>query len=357
MLGSSTSRARTVAAIGMAAAALTLSACSSGGSADASGESNAAGTGPSIVASTTIWGDITSQIVACAGEGQVTTLMPVGADPHDYSPASNDIAQMVNADLVVVNGLNLEEGLESAIDSAQSDGANVFAVAPELDPIPFAGEAHSDEETATTGEAATPAAETPAAESPAGEAAEGAAAEEEDHSGDDPHVWLDMTRAATGATLIGEQLATATGNTKFAECGTQVADDITATNTEVAALLESVPADQRVLITDHDAFGYFSKAYGYEVVGVVIPGGSTLGEPSSTELAALAATIQAEGVPAIFANTATSTKLTDALASEAGNVEVVPLYVGSVGEPGTPAATYQGMMRVNAERISTALKG
>ena len=315
-------------AIGMTAAALTMTACSSGGSA---GEASQSDAGPNIVASTTIWGDITSQIVACAGEGQVTTLMPVGADPHDYSPASNDIAQMVNADLVVVNGLDLEEGLESAIESAQADGANVFAVAPELDPIPFAGEAHSDEESA--------------------------GATEETHSGDDPHVWLDMSRAATGATLIGEQLASATGNSKFAECGVEVADDITATNAEVTALLETVPADQRVLVTDHDAFGYFSKAYGYEVVGVVIPGGSTLGEPSSTELAALAATIQAEGVPAIFANTATGTKLTEALAAEAGNVEVVPLYVGSVGEAGTPAATYQGMMRVNAERISTALKG
>ena len=188
--------------------------------------------------------------------------------------------------------------------------------------------------------------------------AEGEAPSEgEEHSGDDPHVWLDMTRAATGATLIGEQLTAATGNAAYTECGTQVADDITATNAEVVALLDTVPADQRVLVTDHDAFGYFSTAYGYEVVGVVIPGGSTLGEPSSAELSALAATIQAEGVPAIFANTANTTQLTEALAGEAGNVQVVPLYVGSIGDPGTQAATYQGMMRVNAERIASALKG
>lgn len=338
-----TIRSKTALAIGLASAALALSACSTGGSA---GEAGGTEGGPSIVASTTIWGDITSQIVACAGEGEVTTLMPVGADPHDYSPASNDIAQMVNADLVVVNGLDLEEGLESAVESAEADGANVFAVAPQLDPMAFEGDAHSDE-----GEADA------AAEGEATEGAEDTHSEGEAHSGDDPHVWLDMTRAAAGASLIGEQLATATGNSAFAECGTEVADDITATNAEVTALLESVPADQRVLVTDHDAFGYFSKAYGYEVVGVVIPGGSTLGEPSSNELAALAATIQAEGVPAIFANTASTTELSEALAAEAGNVQVVPLYVGSIGDAGTPAATYQGMMRVNAERISSALKG
>ena len=345
---SATIRSKTALAIGLAAAALTFSACSAGGSASEAEGSNA---GPNIVASTTIWGDITSQIVACAGEGQVTTLMPVGADPHDYSPASDDIAEMVNADLVVINGLDLEEGLESAVESAQADGANVFAVAPELEPIPFADEAHNDE---PEGETAAGAAE----EAPGEPEAEGEAhSEGDEHSGDDPHVWLDMTRAATGATLIGEQLTAATGNAAFTECGTQVADDITATNAEVVALLDSVPADQRVLVTDHDAFGYFSKAYGYEVVGVVIPGGSTLGEPSSAELSALAATIQAEGVPAIFANTSNPSQLTDALAGEAGNVQVVPLYVGSIGDPGTPAASYQGMMRVNAERISSALKG
>lgn len=327
-------RSATALAVGVAVAGLALSACSS----DSAGNDSTA-SGPSIVASTTIWGDITSQIVACAGQGTVTTLMPVGADPHDYSPASDDIAAMVNADLVVINGLDLEEGLESAVESAQADGANVFAVAPQLDPIPFAAESHSDEAAAETPESAETQGE--------GEA----------HSGDDPHVWLDMTRAATGATLIGEQLTAATGNAAFTECGAEVAEDITATNAEVSALLDTVPAGSRVLVTDHDAFGYFSKAYGYEVVGVVIPGGSTLGEPSSTELAALAATIQAEGVPAIFANTANPTALTDALAAEAGNVQVVPLYVGSVGDPGTPAATYQGMMRVNAERISAALKG
>lgn len=329
---------------GVAISALTLSACAAGGEATG-GETSA---GPNVVATTTIWGDITSQIVACAGEGTVTTLMPVGADPHDFSPSSQDVATMVGADLVVANGLELEEGLEASLESAQQDGATVFAVAPELDPIPFGeGEGHSEDEAA--------AGEPTASESKAeGEAhAEG----EEAHGSDDPHVWLDMSRAATGATLIGQQLATQTGNDAFATCGEEVAEDIAATNAEVTALLESVPADRRVMVTDHEAFGYFSKAYGYEVVGVVIPGGSTLGEPSSTDLAQLAATIQAEGVPVIFSNTSSPSTLVDALAGEAGNVAVVPLYEGSVGEPGSPAATYQGMMRVNAERIANALKG
>ena len=90
-----------------------------------------------MVATTTIWGDLTRQIVECAGAGEVTTLMPVGTDPHDYSPSSQDVASMVSADLVIANGLGLEEGLAQSIESAKSDGATVFEVAPQLDPLPF----------------------------------------------------------------------------------------------------------------------------------------------------------------------------------------------------------------------------
>lgn len=328
----------------IALSALTLSAC---GSTTSTNDTSAEG--PDVVASTTIWGDITNQIVECAGSGQVTTLIPVGADPHDYSPSSDAVAQMVNADLVVVNGLDLEEGLEGALDSAAQDGANVYAVAPELDPQPFTGaDTHSEEDGTHSEEGGK-------AEDEEHSDEEGHS-EGDSHSGDDPHVWLDMSRAATGAELIGQQLANATGNNAFATCGEQTAADIANTNEEVTALLDGVPADRRVLVTDHDAFEYFATAYGYEIAGVVIPGGSTLGDASSTELATLAATIESEGVPAIFANTSNPTTLTDALAGEVGNVKVVPLYVGSLGEPGTPAATYQGMMLSNAKSISEALK-
>jgi zinc/manganese transport system substrate-binding protein len=349
-----TVRLRTTLFGGLAVTALALSACGGTSATETSSETG------SVVASTTIWGDIASQIVECAGTGEVTTLIPVGADPHEFSPSSDAVAQMVNADLVVVNGLELEEGLESALESAEQDGANVYAVAPNLDPMPFgeAAHSHSDEGTEATDEAAKSEEEEHShsgeEHSHSGEE-HSHSGEEHSHSGDDPHVWLDMTRAASGAALIGQQLTEATGNEAFTTCGEEVAADIEATNAEVTALLESVPADKRILVTDHDAFGYFGTAYGYEIAGVVIPGGSTLGDPSSAELAELAATIKAEGVPAIFANVATPSTLTDALASEVGNVIVVPLFVGSVGEPGTPEASFQGMMLANAQRISDAL--
>jgi zinc/manganese transport system substrate-binding protein len=111
-----------------------------------------------------------------------------------------------------------------------------------------------------------------------------------------------------------------------------------------------------VMVTDHDAFGYLADAYDFEVAGVVIPGGSTLAEPSSAELAELVETIQAEGVPAIFSNTADSSALVDAVAAEAGTqVEVVELFVGSLGPDGSGADTYTGMVTTNAQLIADAL--
>jgi zinc/manganese transport system substrate-binding protein len=244
--------------------------------------------------------------------------MPVGADPHDYSPSSADVAAMVNATLVITNGLALEEGLTSALATAKEDGATVVEVGAALDPQPLAGTTDSP----------------------------------------DPHVWMDVSRMAKAATLIGDELAAVTGDSEYAACGTTVAATLTETDREVRAILDTVPESSRILITDHEAFGYFSTAYGFTVAGVVIPGGSTLAQPSSSELASLADTVRTTGVKAIFANTANPTALIDAVAQEVGTkVTVVELYVGSLGAANSEADTYQTMMLTNAHRIAEALAG
>jgi zinc/manganese transport system substrate-binding protein len=285
--------------------------------------------GVSVVATTTMLGDVVAQVTACAG-GSTTTLMPVGADPHDFSPSSEQVASIVAADLVVANGLGLEEGLADAIESAEVDGATVLEVAELVDPIEFGGHGHDDEEHSG----------------------------EEEHGDLDPHFWHDAMRMATAAQLVGDELAAATGDDTFSECGQQVADDLRGTDAEVREILSRLDDDQRVLVTDHDALGYFAEAYDFEVAGVVIPGGATLAEPSSQELADLVQVITQEEVPAIFSNTAAPSDLTDAVAAEAGaTVEVVELYVGSLGPQGSGAQTYAGMMLANAQRIADALGG
>ncbi len=323
----------------LAGAALLLTACG-GSTNDAAAPSDGP---PTIVATTTVLGSLAGEIAECAG-GSVTTVMPIGADPHDFSASSSDVATMVGADVVIANGLGLEEGLQDALASAAEDGARVIEIAPLLDPIEFGGHGHSDEGEGHSDE---------------GEAAEGDDHGHEDEHADgslDPHVWFDMNRMADAAVIIGDALAES-GGSAYADCGAQVADEIRTAEGEVRALLESVPEDRRILVTDHDALGYLADKYGYEVAGVVIPGGGTLAEPSSAELSALVEVIRAEGVPAIFANTADSSALSDAVAAEAGgSVQVVELYVGSLGGPDSGADTYVAMMLLNAQRIADALR-
>lgn len=310
-----------------AAAALTLSACSTDSTDGADNTGNNAGPGDiSLVVTTTPLGSVTSQIAACAG-GASTTLMPAGADPHDFSASSSQVADMVKADLVIANGLGLEGGLDASLDQVEEDGTEVFHVAEKIDPLPF------------------------------GEDEPGHADEDEHGHGDlDPHFWLDAARMADAAGQIGDKVAEQTGDASWSECGAEVAGELTALDAELREALAVVPGDRRALITDHDSFGYFNDAYGFRSVGVVVPGGSTEAQPSSQDLARLAGVIEEEGVPAIFSNSAVNPGLVDALAAEVGEeVKVVPLHVGSVGPEGSPAADYQGMMRENARLIVDAL--
>jgi zinc/manganese transport system substrate-binding protein len=291
-----------------------------------------------VVATTTVLGDVVGEVVKCAG-GTTRSIMPVGADPHDFSASSADVTAMVKADLVVANGLDLEEGLEDTLASAKKDGARVFEVAPKLDPLPFGD--HDGE-----------AGHSPEAE-PSGEAGH------HEHGSQDPHVWLDAARMATAARLVATELGRITKDPQtFERCGNATAEQLTSLDAEIRRTLETVPAERRVLITDHEAFGYFAKAYGYQVAGVVIPGGSTLATPSSAEIAALVGVIREKRVSVVFSNAALSTTLVDTVAKEAGTqVKVVQLFVESLGRPGSGAETYQGMMRTNATRIADALKG
>src|SRR5690606_37328543 len=121
---------------------------------------------------------------------------------------------------------------------------------------------------------------------------------------------------------------------------TAVGTDLESLHREIAEELAAVPADRRKLVTNHDALGYFADRYEFEVVGTVIPGGSTMAEPSASDLAELADLLRREGIAAVFADTASSTRLAETLAAEVGEkVEGHPLYTGSLGPEGSGAET------------------
>lgn len=295
--------------------ALAVSACGGG---DDSGQGDTL----EVIATTTILGDIAAHVVGDAGT--VTTLLPVGTDPHDYQASAQQAAAIATADLVIANGLGLEEGLSDLLDSAAADGANIIEIAPLVDPIPFG---------AGVGDETAP-----------------------DHGSSDPHFWFDPLRDATAAHLIAAELTAVDPSVAWTERATAFADELAAADTRIAGILSAVPAANRRLVTNHDAFGYLAQRYSFEVIGAVIPGGSTLAEPSSAELTALVDRIKTEAVTAIFAESTEPSVLADALAAEAGEtVNVVELYTGSLGEPGSGADTLIGMLLADAQLIADAL--
>ncbi|MDX1689707.1 MAG: metal ABC transporter substrate-binding protein [Acidimicrobiia bacterium] len=291
-----------------------------------------------VVATTTILGDVVANVAG--DDADVETLLPVGADPHDFQPSARDIARLREADLVVANGLGLEAELTDALEAAADDGVRILTVAPGLDPIPFAGdgedEDHANEE----------------------DHAEEDHADEEghtDHGELDPHVWMDPLRMADAARAVAAELDDlAEGD--WASRAEAYAAELEALDAEIAGLVAGIPAAERVLVTNHEALGYFAERYGFQVVGVVVPGGSTMGDPSSAELAGLVETMRETGVRAVFAETIDPSGLADAVAAEVGGaVAVVELYTGSLGPEGSGAETLVDLLRLDAQRIVDAL--
>lgn len=294
------------------------------------GETGADSDGPLIIATTVVWGDVIEEIVG--EEARVDILIPAGADVHDYKPTSQQIASLQTADLVIANGLGLEEGLLDVLASAVSDGANVLELAPRLEPLPFAGDTHGEDEDH----------------------------EADDHAseGKDPHVWFDPDRVVAATELIASSLTEVDDSVDWMARAATYSDRLLEADREIRTILEAVPPQNRKLVTNHDALGYFADRYGFEVVAVVIPGGSTLGDPSSAEMATLVDEIEHQGIRTIFAETNVPTRLAEAVASEVGDeISVVELYMGSLGEPGSEADTLIGMLITNARRIAGALSG
>lgn len=306
-------------------AVLVLAGCGS----DATGSSGR----PVVVATTPILGDIVSSTLGDAAE--VVVLMPRGADPHAFQPSARQLGELRDASLVVANGLGLERGLHDALDAAAADGVNVLEVAPLLEPIAFADDHGHDEADHDESE------------------------HDHDHGDLDPHVWFDPSRMALAVGLIADAFVDAAPDAdRDAVLATAdaYAAELTALDAEVEETLATVLEDQRILVTNHDTFGYLADRYGFEVLGVVIPGGDTLAAPSASALDELADEIARHGVRAVFTDEGVSSDLARALAGEVGgDVQVVALFTDTLGALDGPSGTYVDLIRTDARRIADAL--
>jgi zinc/manganese transport system substrate-binding protein len=271
-------------------------------------------------------------VVVGDADGAVDVVMEGGVDPHEFVPDAQQIAALRGADLVVANGLGLEEGLHDALEEAAGAGVAVLEVAPELDPVPFGvanhggGEEHGEDD--------------------------GHGHEEGDG---DPHVWQDPRRMAEAAVLIGDRLAELDPAGGFAERARAYADEILAVDAEVAARYATVPESRRQLVTGHEAFGYLADRYGFTVVGAVVPGGSTLAEASAADREALLEVLAELEVPVIFTENVVPDDLAGSISEAAGrDVALVPLVSDALDDD---APTYLDLVRVNADRIVGHLAG
>ena len=276
-----------------------------------------------VVATTTIVGDLVRRIGA--DDVELTTLMGAGVDPHLYKPSAGDVRAIAAAQVVVYNGLHLEGKMTEVLEEMAGRGVATVAVAecvPSDRLLPVEG-----------------------------------------YEGlHDPHVWFDVGLWQRAAACLRDELARldpgrAEGHRSR---GDAYIAELAALDTWVAERIAAIPEGQRVLVTAHDAFSYFGRAYGLEVRGLL--GISTAAEAGTADVQELAAFIAERGLPAVFVESSVSPRfveaLVEAVAARGGEVIIGgSLYSDALGSPGGPAASYVGTVRANVETIVGALSG
>jgi zinc/manganese transport system substrate-binding protein/manganese/iron transport system substrate-binding protein len=284
------------------------------------------GGGPVRVAtSLSVFADMIRQV----GGDRVTviSLIPPGADAHTFQPGPKDVKKLGDVRAVFINGAGLEESLEGLIEHNVPGGARIVALSAGLTPIAYEAEAVGPD----------------GAEDDAGE---------EEHEGANPHFWLDVQNARRYVERIRDTLAEvdADGRGIYLANADRYLMDLDATDAYVRQQIATIPPEQRKLVTFHDAFPYFARAYGLDLVGFVVraPGR----EPSAREVRDLGDAIKRENVRTVFKEPQLSARVLERAAKDAG-VDVAVLYSDALSRA---VASYTEMMRANADAVAQGLR-
>ena len=352
---------------------------------------------PHVVATTSILGDLVENLVD--GEADVEVIMPPGADPHGFEPSASDGRLLREADLVVANGLDLEEQMVSVLEAAEEEGVTIVTLADQLDPIDFDwdgpghdhgngdddhghddddhghddddhGHAHDDDDHGHDDD------DHGHDDDDHGHDDDDHGHDDDDHGHDgddhghshddgDPHFWFDPLRTADGVQLLAEELAEHSetlDHDDLMERAEAYGDELQALDEDLETMFDTIPEENRQLVTNHDALGYLADRYGFEVLGTVIPGASTQAEQDPAGFADLIETVEEAQVPAVFAENTDSTTLAEQLQSEVVgrgdlDIEVVRIYTDALGEEGSGAETYLGLLETTSMLITEALGG
>ena len=259
---------------------------------------------PQVLTTTTILADMARQV---AGDRvTVGSIVPAGAHVEEYEPRPDDAKRMSDAKLVITNGLDLDKWVEPLLRNAKS-GTPVVVVTdglPDLD--------------------------------------------------GNPHMWFDPTLGRRYADKIRDALIALdpAGRDVYTASALRYSQELVALDAELKARVATIPSDRRRLVTSHDAFPYFAKAFGFEIVGFAQPEPDKM--PSAGELADLIDKVKAAKVPAIFSEAGVSPQLAETIAKETGAKVITDLPTDSLLDK--PADSYIGLMRVVVDKIVAALK-
>ena len=273
-----------------------------------------------VVATTTQIGDWVREV---GGEAvDVHQILQPNTDPHEYEPRPHDVEATAGAALVFVNGDNLDKWMDEIVSASGSDAkvVDLGAVVPERLPGVTSGA---------------------------------------EASRYDPHWWHDPRDAKAAIAEIEKRLAAADpkARSEFEANADAYLAEVKGLDASIARCMKTVPAAERKLVTDHDAFGYFANRYGIEVVGAVIPSQTTQAQSSAKELGELADTIEAEGVKAVFPESSLSPNVVEAIARQTGAATDYTLYGDTLGPAGSDGATYLQMEAANANAMIAGFTG
>jgi len=273
-----------------------------------------------VVATTTVFADLVREAGGAAV--RVISLVPAGGDPHTYAPTPSDVRSIAGADLVVMNGLGVDDWLKPLVAEAKRPLSALVELGPDEPGVTYL---------AGIG----------------GAAAGGAGAV-------NPHLWLNVAYAELYVQRIVAALQAAAPAKQAAlrVSGDAYLARLAALDEAIRAQIATLPAANRKLVSYHDAFPYFAAAYGLTIVGTVVPAPGQ--DPSAGQVVALIQTIRASGVKAIFSEAQFNPKVEQQLAAEAGVAVVSNLYNDALGAP--PLDTYEAIMRWNADRVVEALR-
>lgn len=300
---------RSVRWVALGVAAVMVAAALAGCGSDDSSSST-----PTIVVTTPMLGSLVSELVG--DRATVDVLMPNGVDPHEYQPSAKDVEALGRADLVVENGLKLEEGLEDALAQARDDGARIFTATDHVTLRPFGADD---------------------------------AQEIAEHGPDDPHIWTSPIAMREMVTALAPALASELDIDVTARA-TDLEGRLTALDAQITETLAPIPADRRKLVTGHESLGYFAQRYNFALIGALIPSLSSQAQVSAANLATLRQQVEAEGVPAIFNETGTPEGVATAIADQTG-VPVVEIATHNLPDDGS----YFTFMRDMAAAVSRGL--